>query len=320
MKGTVLIILFTLFTISTVSGQTANKDKAYFSEATRELADHNCDKALLALNKVSLDGKDSARYLLLMTRVHECAGSYEQALYFYRKYADTHPAGDTTDQHMARLQQLAALHKNDEPRNALLKEKALHSSSYGVGGSYSFIMGGSGQKLFHRSSQVVVSTVSPVMDDRMCIGAMLAVGNATDPDKEWFAQVFNTYAGNVKVSTGIVIDFSLQPMWVFSNTHRWAVMAGPSVGFIVYASNDLAFNNPIIFDPEKANITSLTLGLKARILYKKVFTAFAGFDKLMIRSVDGQDQGSIFYSGQAYTVPVRMATFTLGVGVYLVRE
>ena len=295
----------------------SDKDNKCFAKAEEALSVKKCDVALQSLQIVSIDGKENPKYLKLMAEMHECKGNKEQAVYFYRKYMETHPSGaDTTQLHISHLSSNIEQKGNS---GRLHSAKTLLRKIYAYDLTFSAITGGKDGANFNRAIRISAMGGRCVMRNHALLEGTLLTGIATSPNNSWFITALGYDTGSkVDIAFGLIFGakLALSPVW--KNNSKYAIIAGPEIGYqsIIGLSRSTQASGPS-YNDDNYSLGSLTAGLKVRYMYYKTFTACIEYERLLRTSVDVI---TLDPSGTTRTnshAKVNMGLISVGVGVYL---
>lgn len=300
------ILLLLLLSLALQAVAQVDRDSRLLAAAAAELAKDNCSKALTALQQVSIDGKDGLRYMKLMGEMHECKKNRVEAVFFYKKYMALQP-NDTIQARIDVLEK--AIDKNGDRTKTNFK-----STNY----RYNIITAGriavTGSKTqASYSGGWLLSAVHgyPAFHRKATLEFGAEIGLLSNPNKEWFAAKLNTsMAGVESIGSGIMPGLNISLLVILYKNKQLSVGAGPTAGFDYLSTPNYQISGGAI-NIGNLGWSTLKGGIIARLYYKHMLTAYAGYNKLFRQSLDVE-----YGYMDKHASHINMSMITIGVGVY----
>ena len=289
----------------------ATKDEQHFKLAESALAKKNCDVALRELQLVSIDGKESLHYIELMAAMHECKGNKEEAVFFYRKYMTARP-NDTTQFKINYLEADVAKHGGSgDKRNINYKSTNHKYNLFNVAGTA--ITGKSNECNYNSGFKITATNGRPIFHNHAVLEYSVDLGVLVSPNKEWYADALYTYPEKIEsIGIGFNPGLNIALLPVVYKNKRLSVSFGPTAGvglFVTMGHSYGSFGGSV--NDDNFVWGSPILGLRSRVYYKHIFTAFAEYNKLTRSKMSVNSAYNEYFN-----IPVKMSMISIGIGIY----
>lgn len=310
MRRACFIAILSLLSFTQVFAQSA-KDEQHFKAAQSALKEKKCDVALRELQQVSIDGKDDIRYVELMGEMHECKGNKDEAVFFYRKYMAARP-NDTTQFKINYLESdIAKNGGSNDTRNINYKSTNRNYKLLNLAGTA--ITGKRNECNYNSGFKMTLTRGRPAFHHHAVLEFGVDLGILVSPNKEWYANALYTYPEKIhRIGAAFNPGLNIALMPVVYKNKKLSVAVGPTAGFTMLATlghSYSSFGGSV--NDDNFFWSSPILGVRSRVYYKHIFTAFAEYNKLTRSKLSVNSDYNEYFD-----MPIKMSMISIGVGIY----